>query len=109
MATTDESTRKHPTSRRRNSTRNAADQRTSRAVLRDVEPGSSVDCMHCGDRVKFQAKVRNKQVICNVYDQGVWVRVEHFHDACYTKAKKPHGAVDRTPVLKARQRQAAAS
>ncbi len=85
------------------------DQRTSRAVLRDVEPGSSVDCVRCGERVKFQAKVRNKQVICNVYENGAWVRVEHFHDECYAKAKRPHGPVDRTPVIKARQRQAAAS
>ena len=51
----------------------------SRAVLRDVEPGSTVECALCGERVKFQAKVRHKQVICNVYENGTWVRVEHFH------------------------------
>jgi len=78
-------------------------------VLRDVEPGSSVDCVHCGERVKFQAKVRNKQVICNVYEHGSWVRVEHFHDGCYAKARNPHGKVDTTPVVKARRTQAAAS
>ena len=77
-------------------------------MLRDVEPGSSVDCIHCGERVKFQAKVRNKQVICNVYERGVWLRVEHYHDNCYAKAKRPHGPVDKTPVLKARRSQAAA-
>ena len=67
-----------------------------------------MDCVHCGDPVKFQAKVRNKQVICNVYESGVWLRVEHYHDGCYTKAKRPHGPVDRTPVVKARRASASA-
>ena len=39
-------------------------------MLRDVEPGSTVDCTLCGERVKFQAKIRHKQVICNVYEEG---------------------------------------
>lgn len=80
----------------------------SRAVLRDVEPGSTVECAHCGERVKFQAKVRHKQVICNVYQNGKWLRVEHFHADCYSSAGEPHGDVDTTPVIKAR-RSAAAS
>ena len=74
----------------------------SRAVLRDVEPGSTVDCTLCGERVKFQAKVRHKQVICNVYDQGRWTRVEHYHSDCYEQAGEPHGEVDRTPVARRR-------
>jgi hypothetical protein len=77
--------------------------RTSRAVLRDVEPGSTVECAHCDERVKFQAKVRHKQVICNVYEKGTWVRVEHYHQACYELAGEPHGVVDTTPVVKARR------
>ena len=52
---------------------------SSRAVLREVEPGSTVECTHCGERVKFQAKMRHKQVICNVYVGRRWDRVEHFH------------------------------
>lgn len=68
--------------------------RKSRAVVRDVEAGSSVDCAHCGERVKFQAKVRNKQVICNVYTGGKWNRVEHFHLACYEEAGSPHGEAE---------------
>ncbi|MEZ5322492.1 MAG: hypothetical protein R2698_10540 [Microthrixaceae bacterium] len=64
---------------------------TSRAVIRDVEAGSSTDCSHCGGRVKFQAKVRNKQVICNVYEKGRWTRVEHYHVDCYKEAGEPHG------------------
>jgi hypothetical protein len=66
---------------------------TSRAVIRDVEAGSSVDCAFCGERVKFQAKIRNRQVICNVYDNGQWDRVEHFHAECYEKAGNPHGDI----------------
>jgi hypothetical protein len=65
----------------------------SRAVLRDVEAGSSVDCAHCGERVKFQAKVRNRQVICNVYVRGVWDRVDHYHAECYDLAGEPHGPI----------------
>lgn len=65
--------------------------RTSRAVLRDVEAGSTVDCALCGERVKFQAKVRHQQVICNVYENGTWRRVEHFHAECYADAADPHG------------------
>jgi hypothetical protein len=68
----------------------------SRAVVRDVEAGSSVDCIHCGERVKFQAKVRNKQVICNVYIKGTWDRVEHYHAECYELAGSPFGEPDRT-------------
>jgi hypothetical protein len=75
----------------------------SRAVLRDVEPGSTVECARCGERVKFQAKVRHKQVICNVYERGKWMRVEHFHADCYAAAGEPHGEVDTTPVVKARR------
>ncbi len=75
----------------------------SRAVLRDVEPGSTVDCIECGERVKFQAKIRHKQVICNVYEDGRWMRVEHYHSGCYDTAGSPHGPVDTTPVVKARR------
>jgi hypothetical protein len=64
---------------------------SSRAVLRTIEPGSSVDCQHCGQRVKFQARVRLMQMICNVYLDGVWQRVEHFHADCYEQAGKPYG------------------
>ena len=75
----------------------------SRAVLRDVEPGSTVECVLCGERIKFQAKVRHKQVICNVYVGQTWDRVEHFHAPCYEEANEPHGPVDTTPVVKARR------
>ncbi len=57
-----------------------------------IEPGSMVDCSGCGERVKFQARVRLQQVICNVYNgDGVWERVEHFHAECYDSAGQPYG------------------
>ena len=65
--------------------------KVSRAVTRLVEPGSQVDCMHCDERVKFQAKMRHQQVICNVYDKSKWIRVEHYHADCYKEAKQPFG------------------
>ncbi len=64
---------------------------TSRAVQRTIEPGSSAICPPCGLVVKFQARVQGKQVICNVYDDGVWKRVEHFHLACYEESGAPFG------------------
>ena len=64
----------------------------SRAVVRSVEAGSDVYCAECGDRVKFQAKNKQQQVICNVYVKGVWDRVEHYHFECYDVAGAPHGA-----------------
>ena len=82
---------------------------TSRAVQRDIEPGSIVDCRHCGETVKFQAKVRLRQIICNVYSKGKWVRVEHYHAECYQAAGEPHGAADTTPVMKHRGRAVATS
>ncbi len=63
----------------------------SRAVLRPIEAGSYVDCVACGERVKFQAKIRLLQVICNVYQDGRWLRVEHYHEACYLEVELPHG------------------
>ncbi len=63
----------------------------SRAVTRLIEPGSAVECMHCGDRVKFQARLRLQQVICNIYTKGRWDHVEHFHAECYDEADQPFG------------------
>jgi hypothetical protein len=61
-------------------------------VVRPVEAGSAVECALCGERVKFQAKIKQQQVICNVYVRGVWDRVEHYHADCYDQAGKPYGA-----------------
>ena len=83
-----------PTAKTTRTTKTSAATRKSRAVVRDVEAGSSVDCSHCGERVKFQAKVRNKQVICNIYVSGKWNRVEHFHQACYEEAGSPFGEAE---------------
>ncbi len=64
---------------------------TSRGVTRPVEAGSAVECAFCGERVKFRAKIRQYQVICNVYVKKQWDRVEHYHDECYVKADSPYG------------------
>lgn len=75
----------------------------SRAVLRDIEPGSMADCMYCSQRLKFQAKLRPKQVICNVYEDGRWNRVEYYHTHCYEEADRPHGPVDTKPIVRTRK------
>ena len=67
---------------------------TSRAVVRTVEAGNSAMCAHCGAQVKFVARAQLKQVIANVYEDGVWKRVEHFHADCYTEAGEPYGPAE---------------
>lgn len=71
----------------------------SRAVTRPIEPGLNAWCVHClkigrtttEARVKFIARRRDNQVICNVYRKGVWQSVEHYHAACYEEAGEPYG------------------
>jgi hypothetical protein len=64
----------------------------SRAVVRTVEAGNTAVCVSCGEPVKFAAKTRRQQVICNVYVKGKWDRVEHFHAECYAEAGEPYGS-----------------
>ncbi|MFW2381935.1 MAG: hypothetical protein ACN4GZ_09270 [Acidimicrobiales bacterium] len=66
----------------------------SRAVTRLIEAGSMTECEHCEERVKFRARHRDMQVICNVYTKGVWTRVEHYHEDCYVKASEPFGPAE---------------
>jgi len=65
----------------------------SRAVVRNIDPGNSATCRHCGAPVKFVARAGLRQVIANVYDDGIWDRVEHYHEPCYAEAGTPHGEV----------------
>ncbi len=65
--------------------------RQSRAVLRRVEAGSSSICVICEEPVKFAAKTQRNQVIANVYADGKWCRVEHFHAECYAENGEIYG------------------
>lgn len=64
----------------------------SRAVARPIEAGSSASCAGCGNPVKFSAKIKQLQVIANVYVNGMWNRVEHYHAECYDDAGEPYGS-----------------
>ena len=64
---------------------------TSRAVTRLIEAGNTASCAGCRLPVKFRAKSRLTQVIANVYKDGVWERVEHYHLDCYENAGRPYG------------------
>ena len=64
---------------------------SSRAVLRTVDPGNSAMCAHCGAAIKFAARSQQRQVIANVYQDGTWLRVEHYHADCYGRAEEPYG------------------
>jgi hypothetical protein len=63
----------------------------SRAVVRFVEAGNDAVCEHCQSPVKFVARIKGRQVIANVYVDGRWARVEHYHDSCYEEAGEPYG------------------
>ena len=67
---------------------------TSRAVTRLIEAGNTATCSVCRLPVKFRAKSRLQQVIANVYVDGVWSRVEHYHLDCYESAGRPYGPAD---------------
>jgi hypothetical protein len=70
----------------------------TRAVLRQVEPGNDAVCVHCHNAVKFAARTHPQQVIANVYVDGAWDRVEHYHEECYLEAGAPYGdAVPASP------------
>ncbi|MGD9798580.1 MAG: hypothetical protein AB7H43_00415 [Acidimicrobiia bacterium] len=64
----------------------------TRAVRRRIEPGTLSLCTRCGERVRFVAREQGQQVIANVYVDGRWDRVEHYHDDCYTGLGDPYGA-----------------
>lgn len=64
---------------------------TSRAVSRLVEPGNWAECVLCEEIVKFRARERRTQVICNVYVDNRWDRVEHYHPDCYLAADELYG------------------
>jgi hypothetical protein len=63
----------------------------SRAVSRYIEAGNTATCAACKLPVKFRAKSKLQQVIANVYTEGVWERVEHYHVDCYENAGRPYG------------------
>ncbi len=63
----------------------------SRAVIRTVDAGNSAYCAVCDELIKFRARIRAEQVICNVYVKNRWDRVEHYHPECYEEAGAPYG------------------
>ncbi len=73
------------------------EKRESRAVVRLIEAGSQVECWTCEVLLKFRARQRDEQVICNVYEDGVWQRVEHFHPDCYDEVGRPYGDAEQAP------------
>ena len=66
----------------------------SRAVVREIQPGTLTTCAGCGESIGFRAAARPREVICNVYLDGAWTRVEHYHPLCYEVAGEPYGPPD---------------
>jgi hypothetical protein len=81
----------------------------TRAVRRRIEQGINEYCDAgeiCGINggvIKFAARAATKDyVVCNVYEDGQWNRVEHYHLHCYENAGQPYGKVlDSLPVYTA--------
>lgn len=69
----------------------------TRAVERAVQPGNSGVCERCDEVIRYQARLKARWVLCNVYEDSsrgrVWDRLEHFHPDCYAAAGAPHGEV----------------
>ncbi len=96
MATSPATTSAKPPAAKAPTAKKAAnrDKWQSRAVVRLIEAGCVAECPVCGDRVKYRARHRDQQVICNVYDKGRWQRVEQYHLDCYTSVDSPYGPVE---------------
>ena len=69
--------------------------------------GNWAECVLCEEVVKFRARERRAQVICNVYVANKWDRVEHFHPDCYQAADEPHGAAPEVETPQRRKAPAA--
>ena len=59
--------------------------------MRFIEAGNDAVCEQCQAPVKFVARIKGRQVIANVYIEGRWTRVEHYHETCYEEAGEPYG------------------
>ena len=72
----------------------------TRAVVRFIEPGSMrrLRLLRAAGEVLGPGRV--KQVICNVYVDGRWARVEHHHLDCYESSGRPHGDADDSQPLR---------
>ena len=69
----------------------------SRAVERVIVPDVVERCVQCGEPIRYVAKSLACRVIANVYEDGRWDRVEHFHAHCYFDASQPYGTAAAPP------------
>jgi hypothetical protein len=63
----------------------------SRAVTRRIEPGNAAYCSACNGLLAFRATQYLTQIIANVYVDGEWDHVEHYHPEHYGDAGQPYG------------------
>lgn len=64
---------------------------TSRAVVR-----ANLDLHQRCDNCGTPLPAKKPMLVCNVYENGTWQRVERWHPTCYTAAGEPYG----TPVTR---------
>lgn len=77
----------------------------TRAVGRSIEAGSNEFCASCEEQIKYAAPRSRTNalhpayvVVCNVYEEDRWKRVENYHQDCYENAGLPHGPIlDKAP------------
>ncbi len=56
-----------------------------------MDPGNDAVCVACQEQIRFAARSHQRQVIVNVYEDGVWKRVDHYHEDCYRNMGEPFG------------------
>lgn len=65
----------------------------TRVVSKPCTAGDFIVCRRCGAEIKYRARTKDREVLCNVYENGAWDRLERFHPACYVGAGEPYGPV----------------
>jgi len=73
----------------------------TRVTLKEIGAGlDEIYCPRshggCGEEVRFNIQIPRpfrRQVVCNIYWNGRWNRVEQFHLLCYLNAGEPYGSL----------------
>ena len=61
-----------------------------------AEWSRATTCAACAaaSRSSSPPRTHPRQVIANIYLEGAWNRVDHFHEECYLDAGEPYGPID---------------
>lgn len=63
----------------------------TRVVIRSVEEKNMFYCGSCDKPIVYSKSKKPKQVIANLYEEGVWQETVTYHLDCYEAVGEPHG------------------